>query len=35
MLIDATTGPVDVDNIAIGMMEEFAVPYVVSGLEVF
>ncbi|XP_059168047.1 GTP-binding protein 8-like isoform X1 [Physella acuta] len=29
MLIDATTGPVDVDNIAIGMMEEFAVPYVI------
>lgn len=30
MLIDATTGPVDFDNIAISMMEEVATPYVVS-----
>ncbi|BFZ14840.1 hypothetical protein BsWGS_17876 [Bradybaena similaris] len=28
MLIDATTGPVDFDNIAISMMEEVATPYV-------
>ena len=35
MLVDATSGPVAFDHVAIDMMEEMSVPYVVSLSSIF